>query len=176
MKKSPRRALKSKPSINTPLQPTFDAAQELKHEVDVIFFAYIIRMTVTLLLSLIMSLVIVKLFKVAQVQVIWVVFMSLLLGIVFTFRRGVQPVFTRLLTLAKARMQLNRYGDVIYILKNFHNFGNQQFDKDGEAHFLLMMAYKEAGEPEKAEAMRKWIIRGRPRSSYAARLKNEANL
>lgn len=176
MKNRPRRTGKQKPATNTVVQPTFDTAQELKHEVDVIFFAYIIRMTVTLLLCLIMSLVIVKVFKLAHLQVVWVVFMSLLLGIVFTFRRGVQPVFTRLLALAKARMQLKRYGDVIYILKNFHNFGNQQFDKDGEAHFLLMMAYKEAGEPEKADAMRKWIIRGRPKSRYATQLRNDATL
>lgn len=175
MKNRPRSTAKLKSTIpSSTTQPTYDTAPELKHEVDVIFFAYIIRMTVTLLLCLTLSLIIVKIFKVANVQVVWVVFMSMIFGLVFTFRRGVQPVFTRLLSLAKKKMQLKRYGDVIYILQNFHHFGNQRFDREGEAHYLLMLAYIEAGQPDKGTVMRDWIIRRRPRSSYAVQLKSES--
>ena len=95
---------------------------------------------------------------------------SVLLGTLLAYKRGMDRTFRQLLELGRQKLQQRLYADAAYVLEQFHKKGNMGFDRTGEAHYLLWQAYKGMGETLKAEETEVWLKKNRPRSIYLAKL------
>ncbi len=162
-KRSAPRTQRIKPGQVTP-------APETPREVMKVFTGYWLRMLLTLLLTLLSAALIA--FAAHLAHSLWpaLLFMSALFGLLVSSRRGLVATFEKLRALGEGKLKQHRYADAVYILENFHRMGNMGFDKDGRAHYLLMLAYSSMGETERAAGIADWLQRYRSKSEYAASL------
>ncbi len=148
----------------------------IEREVQKVFTGYLIHMAITLLITMLVALLIVHIAKMEKSIGPGVVFMSVMLGLLFTYRRGVAQVFKEVRKLGSNRLSQRRYADAVFALEHFHRMGNMGFDKDGGAHYDLMLAYQGMGQKERAADMATWLTKYRARSPYTAKLAAAATL
>ncbi len=142
----------------------------IEKAVQKVFFGYVIRMMLTLFLTILTAIVVVHFVKVDKSLAPGMVFMSVMLGLVLSYRRGVAQVFLEIRKLGSERLAQHRYADAVFALEHFHRMGNMGFDKDGRAHYELMLAYQGMGQQARASDMATWLTKYRGRSTYAAKL------
>jgi hypothetical protein len=152
---------------------TLDLATE--KEINGLFLALLKRLALTIVIMMITSVGVITLAHATRSAAIAVFFMSVLVGLLISFWRNVEKAFVAVKQLGIARQQQRRYADAAYALEYFHRLGNMSFDKDGEAHYHLALAYLGLNQPEKAEQMAEWLKRHRSNSPFATRASEAVN-
>lgn len=94
----------------------------------------------------------------------------LLLVFGFLSSYWLNKTFVQLRELGFRRLEQKRYADAAHVLAYFHRFGNMGFDRDGEIHYRLMLAYRHLGEEERAQKIAEWIARYRPNTPAARKV------
>ncbi|CCW35777.1 hypothetical protein CTKA_02125 [Chthonomonas calidirosea] len=153
----------NRPGVKTP------TAETLK-EADKLFKGYWKRLGALLLVLLLLSIA----FSLAvphyrNYNLIYFYF-AIVFALSFISRYWLEKLFVELRELGFRRLAQKRYADAAAVLEYFHRFGNMGFDRDGEIHYRLLLAYRHLGEEERAKQIAEWIRRHRAKSRYAQRL------
>ncbi len=167
-KKSPNNLPGSVPNASSPGVMKVDPS--IEKAIQKVFFGYVIRMMLTLFLTILTAIIVVHFVKADKTLTPGIVFMSVMLGLVFSYRRGVAQVFLEVRKLGSERLAQRRYADAVFALEHFHRIGNMGFDRDGRAHYELMLAYHGMGQADRAKNMAEWLTKYRSRSQYTAKL------
>jgi hypothetical protein len=88
-------------------------------------------------------------------------------GVAIPVARQMDRHFAKLRAMATDMLKQKRYADARIVLLAFTRFGNMSFDRDGEAHYLLVHALVGLNEPEEAAKMVKWLQSYRSRYPFA---------
>lgn len=136
-------------------------------EVDALFFTFLKRLGLTLLIMVGVAATAVFVAQPKREISALIFFLSLVFGLALAYRRGVGPIFQQLKRLGLDRARQGRHADAAFILEQFHHLGNRGFDREGEAHYHLLSAYRALGQHEKAAEIGAWLKRHRRKSTYA---------
>ena len=162
---SPHRPAES--SAPGPGVAVLDPATE--REINGLFLALLKRLGMTVIIMMVSSIGVIAVAHASRNAAIGVFFLSVLIGLLISFWRNVERVFQAVKSLGIERQKRRRYADAAYALEHFHRLGNMSFDRDGEAHYYLMLAYLGLNQVDRATAMVDWLRRHRSRFPYADR-------
>lgn len=95
------------------------------------------------------------------VRVLILDFLSVLLVLV-PFFLGINRLFAARLRLGRDLAGQRRWREAVAALDPFAGPSQRFLDQTGEAHYLLALAYAGAGDAQKAEAARAFVLRHRP--------------
>ncbi len=156
-----------RPHIDRPGVLTFDPGTE--KEINSLFFRLLKRLGITVIVMMCSAIAVITLARATHNIAYGVFFCSVLIGLLISFWRNVERVFAALKALGIQRQTQRRYADAAYILEHFHRLGNMSFDRDGEAHYYLTLAYLGLNQSERANQMVAWLKRNRSGGPYAGR-------
>ena len=135
-------------------------------EINRLFLTLLRRLATTVLIMAVVSAVMITTVRPTRNVSVGVVFLSIVLGLLISFWRRVEVVFKEVKQIGMDKWKLRRYADAAFALEHFHRVGNMSFDRDGEAHYFLVLCYLQLGQNDKAMEIEAWMRRGRPSSEY----------
>ena len=74
---------------------------------------------------------------------------------------------------ARSFMERKQWSDAATVLASFDQSGQHFLDSTGEAHYMLVQAYKMTGKPKSSEKAREFVLKNRPKSEWAAKFRAE---
>jgi len=95
--------------------------------------------------------------------------------IMFVFWAGISRINIALVGYGRGFYKKRQWDDVATVLSSFNQQGQHFLDRTGEAHYLLAEAYQHLGKPQTAQKARDYVVKFRPKSEWAERLRQHTS-
>jgi hypothetical protein len=89
------------------------------------------------------------------------------------FWRGIAKINDLMLSYARSFIERKQWADAETVLTSFDQSGQHFLDGTGEAHYMLVQAYRMNGKPKASAKAREFVLKHRAKSEYAAKFRAE---